>query len=179
MHFKGVTSTWMIPSNRVLSVTKKTEADKRVNATDSLLLLKDRAILQSSDGIFRSIYFSRSTENDPFVQSITNDDVLANNIIRRVSTNFSGSSLQATYGRPSVGSSDLKSVQSTFQQRSAFLASSNELLNCCREFSFWYNGLRYCRACVRSEAYTVLFARKGRHISHDTSWTYSQSLQFF
>ena len=28
-------------------------------------------------------YFSRSIENDPFVQSITNDDVLANNIIRR------------------------------------------------------------------------------------------------
>ena len=27
-------------------------------------------------------YFSRSTKNDPFVQSISNDDVLANNIRR-------------------------------------------------------------------------------------------------
>ena len=42
---------------------------------------KIRTILQSSDDILRSMYFSRSTEGDPFVQSITNDDVLAN-IIR-------------------------------------------------------------------------------------------------
>ena len=42
------------------------------------------------------------------------------------------------------------------------LVSFNELLKCCRKFSFQYNGLLYCRACVRSEAYTALFARKGK-----------------
>ena len=41
------------------------------------------------------------------------------------------------------------------------LVSFNELLECCRELSLQYNGILYCRACVRSEAYTVLFARKG------------------
>ena len=90
MYFKSEIPSWMIPSDRVLSVTNKTEADKRVNATKSLLILKGRTISQPSDGTFRSIYFSRSTENDPFVQSTTNDDVLANNIIRREHY-FSGS----------------------------------------------------------------------------------------
>ena len=61
-------------------VSNKMEADKSVNASESLLPLKDRTISQSSEeGIFRSMY-SRSIENDSFVQSITNDDVLANNI---------------------------------------------------------------------------------------------------
>ena len=40
------------------------------------------------------------------------------------------------------------------------LVSFNELPKYCREFSYQYNGLLSCRACVRSEAYTVLFARK-------------------
>ena len=48
------------------------------------------------------------------------------------------------------------------------LVSFNELLECCREFSLQYNGILYCRACVRGEAYTVLFARKGNLcVSHD------------
>ena len=42
------------------------------------------------------------------------------------------------------------------------LVSFNELLKYCREFSFQYNRLLYCRACGRSKAYTVLFARKGK-----------------
>ena len=46
----------------ILPGKNKTEADKRVNATESLLILKDRTISQSSQGIFRSMYFSRSTE---------------------------------------------------------------------------------------------------------------------
>ena len=105
----------MTPSNRALPVTNKTEADKSVNATESLLLLKGRNISQSSDGIFRSKYFSRSPENDPFVQSITNDDVLANSIRREhyfFRKHFIG------HLRPSAGSSELQSVQSIFQQRS-------------------------------------------------------------
>ena len=83
MPFKGEISSGVIPWNRVLPVTSKTEAYKRVNVTESPLLLKGSTISQSSDGILRSKYFFRSTENDPFVQSITNDDVLANNILRR------------------------------------------------------------------------------------------------
>ena len=82
MHFS---SCWFIPSNRVSPVPNKTEADKRVSATKSLLLEKENhlSMIRRSDGIVRSMYFSRSTENDPFVQSITNnDDVLANNIRR-------------------------------------------------------------------------------------------------
>ena len=46
-------------------------------------------------------------------------------------------------------------------------AGSNELLKCCRDLSFQYNGLLYCRACVSSEAYTVLFARKISNFSND------------
>ena len=161
--------------------------------TESLLLLKGRTISQSSDGIFRSIHFSRSTEDDPFVQSITNDDVLAKNKRRKhyfFRKQFTG------HLRPSAGSSELQSIQSIFQQRSdrlsklqrathfqfsnsgqTGLASFNELLKCCREFSYQYNELQYFRVCVRSEVYTVLLARKGSHFSHDTSRTYSQSLQ--
>ena len=75
-----------------------------------LLFFKSRTILQSSDGIFQSKCFSRSTENDPFVQSIAHDVVLANNIRHPLgayvtpSTHLvqeekilSGSRLEATY----------------------------------------------------------------------------------
>ena len=51
-----------------------------IKATQSLLLLKGRTISQSLAGIFQSMYFSILIESNPFVQSITNDDVLANNI---------------------------------------------------------------------------------------------------
>ena len=47
-----------------------TEAGKGVSATESLLYQKkSRTISQSSNGIFRSMYFSRTIENDPFVQN--------------------------------------------------------------------------------------------------------------
>ena len=74
----------MFPSNRVSPVLSKTGADKRVSATKSLPLEKQNhlSIIIRSDGIFRSMHFSRSTGNDPLVQSLTNDDVLAN-IVRR------------------------------------------------------------------------------------------------
>ena len=62
------------------SCYKQEDKGQEVNATKSLFVYKRKTILQSSDGIFRSIYFSRSTKNGPFVQSITDDDVLANNI---------------------------------------------------------------------------------------------------
>ena len=69
-------------------------------------------------------------------------------------------------------------VQTSYSQLNQFpntgqivRAGSNELPKCCKEFSFQYNGLMYCIACVTSEAYTVLFARKGSHFSHDTSRT--------
>ena len=67
--------------DRVDPVTNEAKADKRVNVTESLLRLKGRTISQSSDGIFRSMS-SKSTENDHFVQSITNDNALAINIRR-------------------------------------------------------------------------------------------------
>ena len=50
-------------------------------------------------------------------------------------------------------------------------ASFNELLKCCREFSFQYNELWYCEACVSSKAYTVFLARKRSNFLHDTSRT--------
>ena len=89
--------------------------------------------LRRSDGIFRSMYFSRSTENGLFVQSITNDDVLANDIRRE--HYCLGRSLQVTYGHVLV--------QVRYNQFNQFsnsgqtgVASSNELLKSCREFSF-------------------------------------------
>ena len=85
-----------------------------------------------------------------------------------VCTIFSESPLQATYGH--------LLVQENYSQLNQFsnsdqtgLASSNELLKYCRDFSFQYNGLLYPRASISSEAYTALFARKGSHFSHDTS----------
>ena len=93
-----------------------------------------------------------------------------------VSTNFPGSNLQATYGH--------LLVQASYSHFNRFsnsgqtsLASFNKLLKYCKEFSFQYNELQYYRACVRSKAYTVLFARKGSRFSYDTSRTYLQSLQ--
>ena len=106
----------MISSNKVLPVTNKTKVDKRTNATERLLLFKGRTISQSSDGIFRSMYCSRSTGNDPFVQSIANDDVVVNNMIRREHY-FFGKHF-AGHLWPSADSSELKLIQSIFQQRS-------------------------------------------------------------
>ena len=80
------------------------------------LLLKGRTITQSSDGICWSMYFSRSTKNDPFIQSITNDDVLANKTRREhhfFMKQFTG------LLRSSAGlNEELQSIQSFFQQRS-------------------------------------------------------------
>ena len=72
---------WLIPSYTVSPVSNNTEADNRVSATKNLLLEVQNLIsIIKPDGIFRLIYFSSSTENDLFVQSITNDDVLANSV---------------------------------------------------------------------------------------------------
>ena len=89
-------------------------------------------------------------------------------IIYVVSTNFSESSLQATYGHLLVQASYSQFNQFSNSDHTG-LASFDEQLKYCREFSFQYNGLLYCRALARREAYTVLFVRKGSHFAHDTS----------
>ena len=122
-----------------------------------------------------------------FVHSITNDDVLANNIhntsssarsiryflysfctrkVWQVERRLHAVSLQEAVYRPPTAvcwsrraTVNLINFPNSGQTD---LVSFNELLKCCREFSFQYNILLYCRACVRSEAYTVLFARKGK-----------------
>ena len=115
-----ISSCWLVPGNRD-SCFEQYGSGKRVSATESLLLLKSKTTFQSQT-IKRYISInSRSTKTDLFVQSITNDDVLANNIhvssarsIRyarnfptvvktdsasfKEQPDFSGSSLQATYG---------------------------------------------------------------------------------
>ena len=101
-----------------IPVSNNTKAGKRVSATENQLLLKSQTIFQSQT-IRRYISInSGSIKNDLFVQSITNDDILANK--RRIASihyarkfptavktssasfnellDFSGSSLQATYG---------------------------------------------------------------------------------
>ena len=72
---------------------------------------------------------SRSTENDPSVQSITKDDVLANNIRHQLGAYVTpGTSFGIRKKKPrqqiegylrlSAGSNELQSVRSIFQQRS-------------------------------------------------------------
>ena len=83
MHFKDEISTcWLTPSKKVFPVLKKKKADKN-SVRQRANYYKNQTILQSSDDqtvYFGQCIFSRSTKNDPFVQSITNDDVLANTI---------------------------------------------------------------------------------------------------
>ena len=122
------------------------------------------------------LYFFKINPRWPFRQSITNDDVLANNIhtIRHqlrayvtpsthfvqekfgkssvVCTIFSGSPLQATYGHQLVQAS-YSQINQFFNSGQTGWAGFNELLKC-KEFSFQYNGLLYCRARVSSVAYT-------------------------
>ena len=104
MHFS---SCGFIPSNRVSPVSNKTEADKRVSATKSLLLEMENhlSMIRRSDGIFQSMYFSRSTENDPSVQSITNNDDVSTIFFRK---QFTG------HLRASVNSSEILSIKSNF-----------------------------------------------------------------
>ena len=78
--------------------------------------------------------------------------------------------MEATY--------DYLLVQTSYSQYNHFSnsgqtgrVSSKDLIKCCREFSFQYVELLYCRTCISSGAYTVLFARKGSHFSHDTTRT--------
>ena len=89
-------------------------------ATKSLLLKKQNHVIHQLT--YSGQYIFRSTKSDPFVQSITNDDIFANNIRcelnmsirssifqqRSVSAifnkllDFSGSSLYAIYGHLSI-----------------------------------------------------------------------------
>ena len=133
---------------------------------------------------FGQCIFSSSIKNDPFVQSITNDDVLTNNIhtslarsirytqylfrrrnIWQVERRLHSFFQEAVYRPPTViywfrrATVNLINFPNSGQTG---LVSFNEPFKCCREFSFQHNGLLYWRACVRSEAYAVLFARKGK-----------------
>ena len=63
-----------------IPVSNNMKGGKRVSATESLLLLKSQTIFPSQ-AIKRYIPInSRSTKNDVFVQSITSDGILINNI---------------------------------------------------------------------------------------------------
>ena len=87
MNVKDKNSSWMLPSNRILSVANKTNTDKGLIRQRAYIILffsekqNHLTIIRRSDGIFRSIYFSRSNENGPLIEIITND--LANNILHR------------------------------------------------------------------------------------------------
>ena len=61
-------------------VSNNTEAGKRVSSTESLLLLKSQTIFQSQTIRQYISINSRSAKFDLSVQSLTNDDILANNI---------------------------------------------------------------------------------------------------
>ena len=129
-----------------------------------------------------NIFFQDQPNMIFFVQSITNGDALANNI-------HTSSARSIRYGQCSFRTRKVWQVERrlySFFQEAVYrpptaicwfrratvnlinftnsdqigLVSFDELLKCCREFSFQYNGLLYCRACVRSEAYTVLFANR-------------------
>ena len=75
------------PIEQGTSCYEQDENGQGVNVTKSLLLFLEKqnhlTIIRRSDGIFRSKHCLRSTENDFSVQSIPNDDVLANNIRRQ------------------------------------------------------------------------------------------------
>ena len=176
MHFKSdISSCWLIPSNRVSSVANNTEAGKRVSATESLLLLKSQTMFKSQTIRRYILINSKSTENDIFIQSITNGDVLANNIRIVIICYAQYSILQEVVHRPPTAICLFRratvNVINFPNSGQTGLVSFNELLRCGREFSFQYNGLLYCRACVRSEAYTVLFARKRKSFFRTTSQT--------
>ena len=121
-----------------------------------------------SDGTFRSIHFFKiKTKDDPFVPSITNDDVLANNI-RIASIYYAQYSIfqEAVYRPPAAiclfrlatvnvinfpssgqtgwaGFNELLKCCREFNPNSGQtgFASYSELLKCCKVFSFQYNGL--------------------------------------
>ena len=72
---------------------------------------------------------------------------------------FSGNRLEATYYGYLLVQTSCSQYNKFSNSGQIGLAGSNELLKCCREFSFQYNGLLYCRACINSEAYTVFLAK--------------------
>ena len=117
MHFKReILSCWLIISNRVSCFEQDESRQKSQCATTSLLLEKQNHLTHQTACFGQCI--SRSTKSDPFVQSITNDDILTNNMRRELDRSisssifqqwsssasfnelldFSGSSLQATCG---------------------------------------------------------------------------------
>ena len=190
MHLKSdISSCWFIPANRVLPISNKTKNGQRCQCDRKPTTLEKQNHPTTIKRYISIKYFSRSNGNDLFVQSITNNDVLANSIRHQLGayvtpsnhliqgkfrksiviccSHFSGSSLQTIYGHllAQTSYSQFNHFSNTCQTGSA---DSIELLKCCKEFSFQYNGLMHCRACVCSEAYTVLFARKGSHFSHGT-----------
>ena len=94
-------------------------------------------------------------------------------------------SSQTSYQRLPAGSSKLwYCICLPLRRQQSFYSSG---FSCCREFKFHHYGLLYCRACVSSEAYTVLFAisdkRKRKFTRHATNIVthrvYTQGAQKF
>ena len=125
-----------LPSNRVSPVSNKEKTDNRFSATKSLLRETQNhiSIIKRSDGVFRLIFFFKSTESDLFVQRISNDDVQATNRHTLLARSISSvlfrtrkdwqverrlhSFLRKQFAghlRPSAGSRKLQSIKSNFQ----------------------------------------------------------------
>ena len=141
--FQNRTFKQLVGTQRIvmIRVSTNTEVGKSVSATESLLLLNSQSIFQSQTIRWYISNNSRSTKNDLFVQSITHDDILANNMpitsihyARKFPTavktslasfnellDFSGSSLQAAYGYLLVRASHSQSDQLFCKQRSGRL----------------------------------------------------------
>ena len=178
-----------------IPIWNNTEAGKRISTTESLLLLKSQTIFQSKT--IRRYISIRPTKNDLFVPSITNDNALANNIriasiryARKFPTavktssarfnellDFSGSSLQATYGH--------LLIQASYRQFDQFsnssqtdLVSFNERLKCYSQFSnFCSTDYSTVELACAAKLTQYSFWEKESQFSDATSRTNLHSLQ--
>ena len=115
------------------------------------------------------MYFSRPTENNPFVQRMTNGDVLTNSI--RHEHNFFRKQFTG-HLRPSAGSTELQSIQSTFQQRSDSLSKLQRVTQVL-ERAFVFSTTDYCTVELVSVAklHSTLCEKGKSFFSHDISQT--------
>ena len=89
-----ISSCWLILSNRVSCFKQDWSGQKSRCGTKSLLLEKQNRLNHQMTYFGQCI--SRSTKNDPFVQNITDDGVLANNIRRKLNRSIRYASNFAT-----------------------------------------------------------------------------------
>ena len=137
MHFKSkISSCWLLPLNRLSPVSKKMRERTKESGRN-----KEPTFIEKQNHLnHQTAYFgqriSRPTKSDPFVQSIPDDDILANNIHRELNRSirysifqqwsssasfnelldFSGSTLQATYGHLLIQASYSQSDQFSKQR---------------------------------------------------------------